>query len=70
MLQGTRMIIAKEVTDWEYNHTYLLSDDKMKLHGYWKHSKANDFVGFKTPLNFDKRRRQFKYSKYTASDES
>ena len=50
------MIIAKETTDWDWNHTYLLSDDKMKCHGYWKWQDKNDYHKFSVPIKFDKRK--------------
>lgn len=55
------MIIAKEITDWDYNHTYLLSKDKMKCHGYWKNSNKKEYIEFIKPLSFDKRGRKFIY---------
>ena len=56
------MIIAKEVTDWDWNHTYLLSDDKMKCFGYWKWQEG-DYHEFSIPMKFDKRKRKFQYKK-------
>lgn len=57
------MIIAQEMSDWEYNHTYLLTDDKMKCHGYWKWQNKEDYHEFSIPIKFDKRQRKFKYIK-------
>lgn len=59
------MILAKEITDWvcdyrQPNHTYLLSDSKSKVYGYFKWHNPKDFVMLKTPLRFDTRYRQFK----------
>ena len=53
------MIVAEEITDWDYNHTYLLSKCKTKAHGYWKHHK--EWIPFSNPMKFDKRKRKFKY---------
>ncbi len=55
------MIVAEEITDWDYNHTYLLSKCKTKAHGYWKHHK--EWIPFSNPIKFDKRKRKFKYEK-------
>ncbi len=55
------MIVAEEITDWDYNHTYLLSKCKTKAHGYWKHHK--EWIPFSNPMKFDKRKRKFKYEK-------
>lgn len=58
------MILAKETTKWEEdfqcNHTYLMSDNKEKIFGYFKFHKANDFMMFKKPIRIDKRYRTFK----------
>jgi len=56
------MLKAIEKTEWEYNHTYLLSFDKMKCHGYWPWHDG-EFVKFTKPMQFDKRARKFKYVK-------
>lgn len=53
------MIVAEEITDWDFNHTYLLSKCKTKVHGYWKHHK--EWIPFSNPMKFDKRKRKFKY---------
>ena len=58
------MIVAKEITQWPGapftpNHTYLLSDGKAKMHGYWK-SGTNIFVRFEGKgVKFDPRNRKF-----------
>lgn len=59
------MILAKEITDWvcdykQPNHTYLMSDSKSKIYGYFKWHNPKHFVMFKTPLRFDTRYRKFK----------
>ena len=59
------MIVAKEITDWTGapltpNHTYLLSDGKAKVFGYWK-SGSTMFVRFgEKGIKFDPRNRKFK----------
>ncbi len=54
-------IVAEEITDWDYNHTYLLSKCKTKAHGYWKHHK--EWTLFSKPIRFDNPKRKFKYEK-------
>jgi hypothetical protein len=59
------MILAKETTVWdcEYrqpNHTYLMSDSKSKIYGYFKFNNPKDFTMFKKPIRIDTRYRTFK----------
>jgi hypothetical protein len=57
------MILAKETTVWDFdsqpNHTYLMSDSKSKIYGYFKFSKSKDFTMFKNPIRIDTRYRKF-----------
>lgn len=58
------MILAKEVTKWDVefrqpNHTYLMSDSKSKIYGYFKWHNPKDFTMFKKPIRFDTRYRKF-----------
>jgi len=58
----SEMVIAKEITDWNFsNHTYLLTKNKMKCHGYWKNH--HEYIRFSVPFQFNKARRQFQYTK-------
>lgn len=59
------MILAKETTKWDCehrqpNHTYLMSDNKEKVFGYFKWHNPKDFMMFKKPIRIDKRYRTFK----------
>jgi hypothetical protein len=59
------MILAKETTVWDCdhrqpNHTYLMSDNKEKIFGYFKWHNPKDFMMFKNPIRIDKRYRTFK----------
>ena len=59
------MILAKETSKWECehrqpNHTYLMSDNKEKIFGYFKWHNPKDFTMFKKPMRIDKRYRTFK----------
>ncbi len=59
------MILAKETTIWDCdykqpNHTYLMSDNKEKIFGYFKWHNPKDFMMFKNPIRIDKRYRTFK----------
>jgi len=59
------MILAKETTKWDDvsrqpNHTYLMSDSKEKIFGYFKWHNPKDFMMFKKPMRIDKRYRTFK----------
>lgn len=59
------MILAKETTEWDCehrqpNHTYLMSDNKEKIFGYFKWHNPKDFMMFKNPIRIDKRYRTFK----------
>lgn len=50
----------KEVTDWEYNHTYLVEGDKALGYMKW-HTGPAEY--FKNPMTLDKRRRKFEVLK-------
>lgn len=54
------MITLRETTkDWtNANHTYIVSDDKQKLHGYIKEGEVEPTM-FANPMKFDTRRRTF-----------
>ena len=59
------MILAKETTKWDCehrqpNHTYLMSDSKEKIFGYFKWHNPKDFMMFSKPIRIDKRYRTFK----------
>ena len=59
------MILARETTKWDDvgrqpNHTYLMSDNKEKIFGYFKWHNPKDFTMFKKPMRIDKRYRTFK----------
>jgi hypothetical protein len=59
------MILAKETTKWDDvsrqpNHTYLMSDSKEKIFGYFKWHNPKDFMMFSKPIRIDKRYRTFK----------
>jgi hypothetical protein len=59
------MILAKETTKWvcehrQPNHTYLMSDSKSKIYGYFKWHNPKEFTMFKNPIRFDTRYRTFK----------
>lgn len=59
------MILAKEITVWNVdyrqpNHTYLMSDNKRKIYGYFKWHNPKEFELFKNPSWFDPRYRKFK----------
>lgn len=59
------MILAKETTKWDCehrqpNHTYLMSNNKEKIFGYFKWHNPKDFMMFKNPIRIDKRYRTFK----------
>lgn len=58
------MILVKETTVWDCehrqpNHTYLMSDNKEKVFGYFKWHNPKDFMMFKKPIKIDKRYRTF-----------
>ena len=58
------MILAKEITVWEGevgqpNHTYLMSDTKSKIYGYFKFHNPKEFTMFKKPIRIDTRYRKF-----------
>jgi hypothetical protein len=62
------VILAKETTKWsdsgkQANHTYLMSDDKYKIFGYFKWHNPKDFMMFKKPISIDKRNRTFEVIK-------
>lgn len=50
----------KEVTDWPYNHTYLMDGDKALGYMKW-HTGPAEY--FKNPMALDKRRRKFEVLK-------
>jgi hypothetical protein len=58
------MILAKEITVWnsdfQPNHTYLLSDSMDKCYGYFKWNNPKEFQMFKRGGWFDTRYRKFK----------
>ena len=59
------MILMRETTVWDDvsrqpNHTYLASDDKGTIYGYFKWNKSKDFQLFSKPMRIDTRRRTFK----------
>jgi len=59
------MILAKETTKWDDvtrqpNHTYLMSDTKEKIFGYFKWHNPKEFTMFKKPIRIDTRFRTFK----------
>lgn len=67
------MILAKETTTWELgvsncNHTYLMSDSKHKIYGYFKRHKPSEFMMFKKPIRIDTRYRTFKVIKSGIKD--
>jgi hypothetical protein len=67
------MILAKETTVWECehrqpNHTYLMSNNKEKIFGYFKWHNPKDFMMFKNPIRIDKRYRTFKVIKEGIKD--
>ena len=67
------MILAKETTIWDTglsncNHTYLMSDNKEKIFGYFKNNKPKDFMMFKNAIRIDKRYRTFKIIKSGIKD--
>jgi hypothetical protein len=67
------MILAKETTVWDCehrqpNHTYLMSDSKEKVFGYFKWHNPKEFMMFKKPIRFDKRYRTFKVIKSGIKD--
>lgn len=67
------MILAKETTVWKEvtkqpNHTYLMSDTKSKIYGYFKFNNPNDFMMFKKPIRIDTRYRTFKVIKKDIKD--
>jgi hypothetical protein len=58
------MILAKETTVWDCehrqpNHTYLMSDTKSKIYGYFKFNQSKEFTMFKKPIRIDTRYRKF-----------
>lgn len=55
------MKFYREITQWADaipNHTYLLTTDKSKMHGYIK-SGTTELINFKKPIRFDVRGRKF-----------
>jgi hypothetical protein len=67
------MILAKETTVWDCehrqpNHTYLMSNNKEKIFGYFKWHNPKDFMMFKNPIRIDKRYRTFKVIKEGIKD--
>jgi hypothetical protein len=67
------MILAKETTVWDCehrqpNHTYLMSDSKEKVFGYFKWHNPKEFMMFKKPIRIDKRYRTFKVIKSGIKD--
>ena len=67
------MILARETTVWKEvtkqpNHTYLMSDNKSKIYGYFKFNKPSDFMMFKKPIRIDTRYRTFKVIKSGIKD--
>lgn len=54
------MITVQETTfkEPQYNHTYVLSDDKFHVHGYTP-SGTDEVVMFKVPMKFNPRGRTF-----------
>ena len=59
------MILAKETTKWDDvtrqpNHTYLMSDTKEKIFGYFKWHNPKEFTMFNKPIRIDTRFRTFK----------
>lgn len=67
------MILAKETTVWDCehrqpNHTYLMSDSKEKVFGYFKWHNPKEFMLFKKPIRIDKRYRTFKVIKSGIKD--
>ena len=59
------MILMKETTVWkdvtrQPNHTYVASEDKRTIYGYFKWHNPKDFEMFKTPTKIDTRYRTFK----------
>lgn len=67
------MILAKEITVWECehrqpNHTYLMSDSKSKIYGYFKWHNPKDFKMFTKPIRIDTRYRKFEILKKDIKD--
>lgn len=67
------MILAKETTVWDCdhrqpNHTYLMTNNKEKIFGYFKWHNPKDFMMFKNPIRIDKRYRTFKVIKEGIKD--
>ena len=59
------MILMKETTVWkdvkrQPNHTYVASEDKRTIYGYFKWHNAKDFHLCKNPMKIDTRYRTFK----------
>lgn len=55
------MITVTETTfkEPQYNHKYILSDDKMRCYGYIKHGQKEPEM-FEVPLKFNPKGRTFK----------
>lgn len=58
------MIVAKETTDWSKapntpNHTYVLSDKKQKVYGYWNALDGSFHVLATKGANFSASYRRF-----------
>ena len=67
------MILARETTVWKEvtkqpNHTYLMSDNKSKIYGYFKFNKPSDFMMFKKPIHIDTRYRTFEVMQKNIKD--
>lgn len=67
------MILAKEVTEWicehrQPNHTYLMSDSKSKIYGYFKWHNPKEFTMFKKPIRIDTRYRKFEVMQKNIKD--